>query len=316
MPDCTCADPNQLANTIKEQAKTTRGANENNIRFLDQTLYGRRLTADVSAGDVSAASVGSSKPEHGAFSNLRFCHWTPPEYGSTGESLWTNLWQAAQLAISIALATIQGQISDKNQDLAEGYYQMAKNKWDRFRNKYMPLEKDLLYEVSSVPEPQMDCDDDRERAENAVNLSYDLMDKYLAQRARLYRICLDNTSTRQMNLGRSLTLVDTENYNLQDDRWFTDYKSDQRWSRRSDVLNLGRNMGSIAQEYGKVARALGQDVGAITDKVAGSLSMAIGYYGSRFDTAYPTTYLSTGGMANGIFASTNGRASNAASGGF
>ena len=230
--------------------------------------------------------------------------------------MWTYLWQAIQTAIATLNASVQGQIADLQQELAESYYQMAKDKWNRFKNYYMPLEKELLAEVSTTAEPEMDCDDDRERAENAVNTAYDLMDAFLSKRANMYRICLDDTAIRQMSLQRSLMLVDTENYNLVDDQWFVDFKSDQRWARRSQVLNLGRNMGSLAMEYGKVSRALAQDVGAISDKVAGSLSAAIGYYGSRFDTYYPTSYLSTAGQASSTLVGTTTTASNAASSGF
>ena len=112
-------------------------------------------------------------------------------------------------------------------------------------------------------------------------------------------------------------LVDTENYNLRDDTWFTDYKSDQRWGRRSNVLNLGRNLGSIAMKYGDVARALSEDVGGLFNRATASLSMALGYYGTRFDTYTPSTYLGTAGNANNILnVGTGNTATNAASGGF
>ena len=111
--------------------------------------------------------------------------------------------------------------------------------------------------------------------------------------------------------------VDTENYNLRDDTWFTDYKSDQRWGRRSNVLNLGRNLGSIAMKYGDVARALSQDVGGLFNRATASLSMALGYYGTRFDTYMPSTYLGTAGNASNIMnVGTGNTANNAASGGF
>lgn len=324
MADCTCANPQQVSQSIDKSASTIEGALNTNGNKIDETLYGKALGKETTGTSVSSSvdtvmdssDQGNGPGEHGAFGPIRFCQWAAPEYGREGESVWTNVWKAAQLAIALLNATIQGQISEKNQDLAESYYQMAKYKWDRFKNKYMPLEIALLKEVSTVTEPEMDCDDDRSRAEAAVNTAYDYITKYISTRAKALRICIDDSILRQLDYGRSLTLVDVENYNLRDDTWFTDYKSDQRWARRSNVLNLGRNLGSIAMEYGKVARALSQDVGSIADRAATSLSSAVGYYGARFDTYYPTTYLGTNGNANTVFASTQSTTQNAAAGGF
>ena len=243
--------------------------------YLDDTLYG------LNHGG-----------QHGTFDRLRFCHWAAPEWGPQGENKWTLAFQAAQLGIALLNAQIQGEISDMQQDLAEGYYQQAKFKWDRFADKYRPLEEAILWEAQTEPIRELDCADDRRRAQNAVSPSFDTMNTYLAQVAKSYRLCPDDTVVSQMAHAKSQLLVDTENYNLLDDQWFTDFKNDQRWARRSNILNLGRNLGSIAMQYGDVARKLMSDVSGIVNKAAGSLSQALGYYGSRFDTFYPMTYLS------------------------
>lgn len=245
---------------------------------LHKTMYGAAQTPDAG--------------EPGKIDRLRFCHWAAPEYGGEGENKWTLAFQAAQLAIALLNAQIQGEISDMQQDLAEGYYQQAKFKWDRFANNYKPLEEDILWEAQSEPIRELDCDDDRRRAKQAVQPAFDIMTNYMSQVAKGYRLCPDATVVAQMGHTQSQLLVDTENYNLLDDQWFTDFKNDQRWARRSNILNLGRNLGSIAMQYGDVARKLMGDVSNIVNKAAGSLSQALGYYGSRFDTFYPMTYLS------------------------
>lgn len=283
MAECTCADPQAVANAIKEQ-KQAITTSINGEGGIDETLYGKNQKVNKEAGDTPG--------EHGNLARLRFCHWAAPEYGPEGENWWTTVFQAAQLAIAILNATIQGQIADMQQDLADGYYQQAKYKWDRFANNYKPLEEAILWEAQSEPIRELDCADDRRRAKGAVSPSFDIMTKYMAQVAKGYRLCPDATVVSQLSHTQSQLLVDTENYNLLDDQWFTDFKNDQRWARRSNILNLGRNLGSIAMQYGDVARKLMNDVGNIVNKAAGSLSQALGYYGSRFDTFYPMTYLS------------------------
>ncbi|MBD5584552.1 MAG: hypothetical protein HDQ88_05675 [Clostridia bacterium] len=275
MAECTCADPQAVAQAIKSQSKNIAGEISDTGAYIDETLSG------------SKANGGS----HGKLDRIRFCHWAAPEYGPVGESGWVNAMKAAQIGVAILNAVIQGQIADKQEDLARGYYEQAKYKWNRFSGKYRPLEESILWEASSTPVRSMDCADDRARAQGAVNPSFDYIDKYLASQAKAYRLCPDSTTVRQLAFARNLTLVDTENYNLRDDEWFTDFKNDQRWNRRSNILNLGRNLSSQAMQYGDVARRLMGDVGKIADRAAGSVSQALGYYGSRFDTVYPTSYL-------------------------
>lgn len=279
MPMCTCSDPTALSMAVGTAAGTTSAATTTVGTLIDQTMFGMTM------GGI-----------HGAPAPVRFCHWNVPTNGRISETVWTSVWQAAQLAIAALNAVIQGQISDLMQDLAENYYQHAKYKWTRFEEKYKPLEVALLNEVSSTSEPELDCDDDRSRAQSAVNTAYDHMEKYVTRMATAMRLCVDETQINQLEYGRNLMLVDTENYNLRDDQWFVDFKSDQRWNRRSNMLNLGRNLGSIAQKYGDVAKQLLGNVSAAADKAAGTMVMQLGYYGNRFDTVYPTTYLSSGGL--------------------
>lgn len=274
MAECTCADPQAVASAIKD---TLTSQIKDSGEALNKTLYG-----ESQAGDPG---------EPGNIARIRFCHWAAPEYGQVGESAWINWFKAAELGIALLNSIVQGQIADKQQDLAEGYYQQAKSKWDRFAGNYMPLEKKILWETSSEPVKSMDCEDDRARAQSAVSSAFNYMDTYIGRVARAYRLCLDGSAVSQLAYSRNLLSVDTENYNLRDDQWFVDFKNDQRWNRRSNILNLGRNLGSTAMQYGDVARKLLDDVSRIADKAAGSISQALGYYGSRFDTYYPTTYL-------------------------
>ena len=131
MAQCTCADPTAVANAIKQHASKTEDVNK--------TLYG-----------------SGHGGKDGVIDSIRFCHWAAPEWGAKGESAWNKLFTVAQLAVAVANALAQQEIADKKQDLAESYYQMAEDKWNRFKNKYMPLEKKLLNEVSTEPVKTLD----------------------------------------------------------------------------------------------------------------------------------------------------------------
>ena len=160
-------------------------------------------------------------------------------------------------------------------------------------------EKKLLNEVSTTPVPQFDCLDADNRAQDAVEFAFSLGQEYLAQQARTLELCMDPTLLQDMSNRRNLMDVDTRNYNYVDDRWYRDYKDDQRWNRRSNILNLGRNLDSQALAYGQVANALYNTISAQLDRAAGGVVAALGYFGARNDTYIPTTYLGSGGGAGG-----------------
>lgn len=295
MASCTCANPSAVSNAIKSQSGEISGQIDKSGKYLDETLSG-------TTGKDEAGGSGS----HGRLDSVRFCHWAAPEISNEGERQWTDLWNAAALAIAIANGIAQGKISDMQMDLADRYYQMAKYKWDRFKDKYIPLEKQLLNETSTTPVRELDCADDRARAWESSQSAFDSCLSHLSRVAKKARICLNPTILDRYEYKRTLAFVDSENYNIQDDQFFTDYKNDQRWNRRSNVLNLGRNNTTEALNYGNVARSLASTVGSQIDKAASSLIGALGYYGARNDTFYPTTYLSgAGGAQNQMLVSTS-----------
>lgn len=288
MATCTCADPTMVAQAISKPLTTAVQAvadnNKEGFKNVDETMYG-------------SAAGG----EHGFPAPIRFCDWAAPEYGPIGENNWNNFFQAASFAIAVANSVAQNVISNMQMDLADKYYNMAKYKWDRFQNRYMPLEKQLLAEVSNVSVRSIDCAGAHSRAQNAVNTSYDNIDGYTARMAKAYRMCIDPALLGYADNRRNMMTVDTENYNLADERWFTDVKNDQRWNRRSNVLNLGRNLTSEALKYGDVANSLLKQVGGHIERGASSIIQSLGYYGARNDTYYPTTYLgSAGGMGTQV----------------
>lgn len=296
---CDCAQVlGEIGNRICSQSdgslsQTVSARFNDDPVTIHETLYGKALKG--CKGEKSEEDGGTP----GAPAPMRFCHWQSPEYGNKGEEWWTLLFQGAALAIAIANGLAQQEIADKQQDLADGWYQQAKYKWNRYASTYIPLELKLLNEVSTTPVPSLDCRGAETRARQAVDTAYDSIGDYLAQQAKSLRLCIDGSLLKSMGNRQNLALVDSRNYNYVDDRWFRDYKDDQRWNRRSNVLNLGRNLDSEALSYGQVANALYGQVGQQIDRAASGLVTALGYFGARNDTYYPTTYLGTGGNGAG-----------------
>lgn len=240
--------------------------------------------------DATLASVLAGG-QTGLLSPISFCHWQPDETTNTGRYFWSIIFSTAQTALAIYNAIKQEEISDKQLDLAESWYDHSNYKWNRFNNNYRPLEQQLLNEVSNKPVPKLNCKNAKFRAEQSVNTSYTVMDKYFKQQTKKYNLCINNSQITSLNVSKAAMLIDAENYNLDDDRWYRDIKDDQRWGRRSNVLNLGRNLGSTALTYGKIASNIFGAVGHQYDRMAQSAVNALGYFGARNDTYMPHTSL-------------------------
>lgn len=239
----------------------------------------------------------------GLLSPISFCHWQPDETTNIGNAIWAIIFNGAQIAIAVYNAIKQEEIADKQMDLAESWYSHADYKWERFKGNYMPLEKRLLNETVNKAVPKLDCDGAEIRADQSVYSSYTIMDRFFRRQSQQYRLCIkDSTVTDIMN-NRALMLVDMKNYNYADDRWFRDFKDDQRWSRRSNMLNLGRNLDSMALAYGSIASKTFGAVGAQYDRVAQGAMQALGYFGARNDTYMPHTMLGTIGQSQGSLVS-------------
>ena len=101
---------------------------------------------------------------------------------------------------------------------------------------------------------------------------------------------------------------DNINFNYRDAENFTEYKSDKRWNRRSDILNLGRSNLPTAYSYAQHAsRAFGDLAGAIAG-VGNGISGLLGYMFNRNETIYPAQFSQASIYGNGaIFAGAGGR---------
>ena len=300
MSDCTCADPTAVVQAINQHEQNLIKSDEKLLSddgtTFHQSFFGKGMGNE--SGESGGGGGCGKSGEPGAPAPIRFCHWQAPEYGNQGESAWTTLFRAAALAIAIANGLAQQEIADKQQDLADSWYQQAKYKWNRYKDTYIPLEKQLLNEVSTAPVPELDCDGAETRARTAVNTAYDSVNAHLTRYAKSMRLCIDSSLLGYPSNRRYVALADSINYNYVDDRWYRDYKDDQRWNRRSNVLNLGRNLDSQSLAYGQVANALYGQVGQQIDRAANMAITALGYFGARNDTYYPTTYLGSGGGVN------------------
>ena len=82
----------------------------------------------------------------------RMCMWAAPEYNEKGEHDYTRWWVKAQIALSLAYTVLNTHILNQREDIANKYWEISKQKKERFFGKFAPLEKQLLGELKHTPD--------------------------------------------------------------------------------------------------------------------------------------------------------------------
>lgn len=261
------------------------------------------------------SSMGSfevtSTPVTGAIDELRqmqdghlkyvsetMCQWAAPEYGNPGEDWEKTVWQAALVAMATINTAAQISIMEKRYEIAKAYANIAKDKWERFRDNYAPLERSMLSEISAEVDPTPDYDGAASRGNEYATLAFQSGSSTMAHLAKKYAICIDSTQLNDFDFSKFLSIVDGQNFNYRDEEWFALTMSDIRWNRRSSLLNLGRDLHSQSASYASAANNLLAGLGNLAAEGAAGATQLLGYLSERRDTAYPEQFSAASPLTN------------------
>lgn len=204
--------------------------------------------------------------------------------GVKGNATWSSLAATAVATIN-TIAAIK--IANKQYDIARSYYKMARQKWDRFKDKYMPCERTEMNEACNTPEYTKDYDGKSATWKQEVTRNFGNARAGIDRLNALYCICPDPSLAQDMALMESLAAVDTANFAYRYEEHRKDAKDDIRWTRRQQALNRGRDLQSTAARYAEAAANAYGDVGAKIGQAASGAMEAIGYFNNRNGTVYP-----------------------------
>lgn len=234
----------------------------------------------------------------------KFCAWAAPTYNGSSSNTDRSLWIAAQIVLTVALIGLNTHIQNKQYEIAKDYQKLSQQKFERFRDKYAPLEKKMLNETSSTPEPTPAYDDAKARGNTASDIAFSIMARDLTRYAKMYALCIDDS----LNTDRYKVLSrdDTVNFNYRDAENWAHYLSDKRWNRRSDILNLGRDNSSTGFSYATAASNAISGYAAALNQAGNGLSGLFGYLNNRNETAYPSIVSMMAPYGNGVIASGSG----------
>lgn len=206
------------------------------------------------------------------------------DIGVEGNAQWSSLAATAVATIN-TLAAIK--IANKQYDIARSYYKMAQQKWDRFKNKYMPCERREMNEACNTPEYTARYDASAQTWMNEVERNFAQARSRIDVLNALYCVCPDPSLAQDMSLMTSLAAGDTGNFAYRYEEHRKDAKDDVRWTRRQQALNRGRELQSTAARYAEAAANAYGDVGSKIGQAAEGAMSAIGYFTNRNDTIYP-----------------------------
>lgn len=230
--------------------------------------------------------------EHLSIISSKMCEWAAPQYGDAGESWEKTLWKAALIAIATINTLAQISIMEKRYQIAKDYANLASDRWNRFKDAYAPFERAMLSEAGNAPEYKPDYVGARERAREYTSEAFRSADEQMADLAKKYSLCVDDTLLNDMDYAEAVSRDDGTNYNYRDEEFWALYMSDKRWNRRSQMLNLGRGIQQMSASYADAANNALAQLGGLLDQGAQGAAKLLGYISTARESQYPANFSS------------------------
>ena len=254
---CACATGNWQTGTVKTNYVETEKVNS----FLGMTS---KYSDDDSGGFYPNPKVTDDGVEENA--------------------QWASLAATAVAALETAAAI---KIANKQYDIADRYYKMAQQKWDRFKDLYMPCERTEMNEACNTPEYEKQYDKSSTDWMNEVNRDFGQARRRIDSLFSTYCICPDPSLAQDMAMMQGIAAADAGNFAYRYEEHRKDAKDDIRWTRRQQALNRGRDLQSTAAKYAEAAANAYGDIGNKVGQAASGAMEAVGYFSQRRDTIYP-----------------------------
>lgn len=269
-------------------------------------------TFEITKSDIAEAIADqtASIAEVGGIAPIRFCHWAAPEWGDAGETWEKNLYNAALIAVATINTIAQLNIANKQYNLAKDYVSLSEDRQNRFKNDYAPFEQAMLFEANSAFVQSPNYTRARADGQKEARNSFASVQKALTAKVKEQRLCMNAAQTRDYNIATAVAIDNGSNYNYRDAENYAITKNDQRWNRRSNLLNLGRDLHAQSAAYAQVASTTYAGLSNLVEEgTQGAISL-LGYLYTRQETAYPSTYAgsssySSGGSYGSLFTGAN-----------
>lgn len=220
------------------------------------------------------------------------CTWAKPTTGDTGDSWEKAIWKAALVAVALLNSGMQMYIADQRYKLAKDYANLASDRWSRFKDYYAPFERTMLSEAGNAGEYMPNYTAARDRGRENAQLAFRWADGQMADIGKKYALCVDPSLLNDMDYAEALSRDDGGNFNYRDEEYWHYYISDRRWNRRSQLLNLGRDLSAQAVTYAQAANDALKTFGGMLESGAQGAMRLFGYLSTVQETQYPAQFSS------------------------
>lgn len=228
---------------------------------------------------------------------IRFCHWAAPEWGDIGQTSEVTWYNVALIAVATINTIAQIQIAQKRYQIAKDYAKIAQDKWERFKNGYMPLEQAMLAEIMNTPIRTPNYVQARSDYGGFAKYSYGEAQSRLSRKAKQYRLCIDPSLVDDLRVAEGIAIDDGINFGYRYEEDYTQRMNDIRWNRRSNLLNLGRDIHAQSAQYANYANQMLAGLSDTANQGASGAMSMLGYLSERRDTYYPQNFIGVSGLS-------------------
>jgi hypothetical protein len=226
-----------------------------------------------------------------------FCHWAAPEFTGTGQTGMHAMLSVIAFAVAVWSAYEQLRIFNMRYEIAKGYADIAQEQWDRFDGRYRPLEDAMISEC--LAETPIEPDYLKALSEYAqfaeagyaqARQEYDILMKQL---------CLCPDPSFSLEQANALWADDSVNLGYREAEDFALKADDIRFNKRSNLLNVGRDLLANSAKYGGAADGMLSQAGEAAGQTMHGMTGLVSYLKNRYATTYPgyMMYAPTSGVA-------------------
>lgn len=185
------------------------------------------------------------------------------------------------------------ELATKEWEMADKYWRIAQNWLDYYRDYYAPVEDIEVEEALSLKKEEPDYETARGRARAVAWLQFrDVLRQGIRCTSR-YCTGLRQDMLADLSSSQADAVAMADGLGYRNERAYIEARDDVRFKKMLETAKRGRDM--VADNVSLAAAAAGI-YGDLFNQAWEGLTGAgqyLGYWGSRNDTAYPTTYLNT-----------------------
>lgn len=209
----------------------------------------------------------------------------------SGRALFGRILAGVAIAGAAYNASRAVKIATDEWFMAKKYWRIARNWLDYYKDYYAPVEDQELYEALNLKKEQPEYDAARGRARAVAWLQFRDVIRQAMRCTSRYCTGLRQDMLADLSASQADAVAMADGLGYRNERAYIEARDDVRFKKMLETAKRGRDM--VADNVSLASSAAGI-YGDLFNQAMAGLSGAgqyLGYWSSRNDTAYPTSYL-------------------------